>query len=83
MWKSWELLLFFHATHSATDIKLNFKKTKKNLGDAGHRFPYLSHAKRALYHLSYIPLIRVLVRGKLFNSRSVGFRSGGMERTFR
>ena len=26
-------------------------------GDAGHRSPYLSHAKRALYHLSYIPMI--------------------------
>ena len=25
-------------------------------GNAGHRFPYLSHAKRALYHLSYIPV---------------------------
>ena len=25
-------------------------------GDAGYRSPYLSHAKRALYHLSYIPL---------------------------
>ena len=26
-------------------------------GDAGHWTPYLSHAKRALYHLSYIPII--------------------------
>ena len=26
------------------------------LGDAEYRSPYLSHAKRALYHLSYIPL---------------------------
>ena len=25
--------------------------------DAGHRSPYLSHAKRALYHLSYIPVL--------------------------
>jgi hypothetical protein len=24
-------------------------------GDAGYRSPYFSHAKRALYHLSYIP----------------------------
>ena len=24
-------------------------------GDAGHRSPYLSHAKRALYHLSHTP----------------------------
>ena len=28
---------------------------KKNSGDAGYRSPYLSHAKRALYHLSYVP----------------------------
>ena len=27
----------------------------KNSGDAGYRSRYLSHAKRALYHLSYIP----------------------------
>ena len=26
------------------------------IGDAGHRSPYLSHAKRALYHLSYFPV---------------------------
>ncbi|CAN0393323.1 unnamed protein product, partial [Ascophyllum nodosum] len=25
-------------------------------GDGGHRSHYLSHAKRPLYHLSYIPL---------------------------
>ena len=25
-------------------------------GDGGYRSPYLSHAKRALYHLSYVPL---------------------------
>ncbi len=27
------------------------------VGDAGYRSPYLSHAKRALYHLSYIPCV--------------------------
>ena len=32
------------------------KKKKKKIGDAGYRSPYLSHAKRALYHLSYIPV---------------------------
>ena len=26
------------------------------IGDAGHQSPYFSHAKRALYHLSYIPV---------------------------
>ena len=31
-------------------------RLKKDIGDAGHRSPYLSHAKRALYHLSYIPV---------------------------
>eukprot|EP00955_Chlamydomonas_euryale_P048297 353930-Chlamydomonas_euryale.AAC.5 len=28
----------------------------KKIGDGGHRSPYLSHAKRALYHLSYVPV---------------------------
>ena len=28
-----------------------------SFGDAWHCSPYLSHAKRALYHLSYIPMI--------------------------
>ncbi len=31
------------------------KMGERNSGDAGYRSPYLSHAKRALYHLSYIP----------------------------
>ena len=31
------------------------KIKKKSFGDAGYRSPYLSHAKRALYHLSYVP----------------------------
>ena len=37
--------------------KNDFKKGKKknNPGAAGHWSPYLSHAKRALYHLSYSP----------------------------
>jgi hypothetical protein len=29
--------------------------TQKIAGDGGYRSPYLSHAKRALYHLSYVP----------------------------
>ena len=28
----------------------------KSFGGAGYRSPYLSHAKRALYHLSYAPI---------------------------
>ena len=31
------------------------KNCNKKYGDAGYRSPYLSHAKRALYHLSYTP----------------------------
>ena len=38
----------------AEDGKSKTQKTKTS-GDAGYRSPYLSHAKRALYHLSYIP----------------------------
>ena len=32
------------------------KIQRKGFGDAGYRSRYLSHAKRALYHLSYTPL---------------------------
>ena len=31
-------------------------KEQKGAGDGGYRSPYLSHAKRALYHLSYVPM---------------------------
>ena len=31
------------------------KSDTKTFGDGGYRSPYLSHAKRALYHLSYVP----------------------------
>ena len=31
------------------------KIPEKRIGGAGYRSPYLSHAKRALYHLSYTP----------------------------
>ena len=33
----------------------------EKLGAAGYRSPYLSHAKRALYHLSYSPPVTLLV----------------------
>ncbi|AES74763.1 transmembrane protein, putative [Medicago truncatula] len=36
-------------------------KIQKN-GDAGDRTPCLSHAKRALYHLSYIPILMLFLR---------------------
>ena len=40
-------------------------KFKKN-GDAGYRSPYLSHAKRALYHLSYIPFVLFFTIVKIY-----------------
>ena len=33
----------------------NHTPEPKKVGGAGYRSPYLSHAKRALYHLSYTP----------------------------
>ena len=43
-----------------------FLQTARNIygrsGVAGHWSPYLSHAKRALYHLSYIPVWATLRR---------------------
>ena len=42
-------------------VKNQMKKKKKKVtflnGEVGYRSPYLSHAKRALYHLSYIPVV--------------------------
>ena len=40
--------------------KPELSNPQKCFGDAGHRSPYLSHAKRALYHLSYIPVMILL-----------------------
>ena len=34
---------------------------QKISGDAGYRSPYLSHAKRALYHLSYVPKLGTMM----------------------
>ena len=46
-------------------------------GEAGYRSPYLSHAKRALYHVSYIPIAFEFVRippNKLyFGTLSLGY----------
>merc|ERR1739846_246312 len=36
--------------------KMKYAKEQKGAGDGGYRSPYLSHAKRALYHLSYVPI---------------------------
>lgn len=37
-------------------------------GEAGYRSQYLSHAKRALYHLSYIPIIPTIHPHAITNS---------------
>ena len=36
-------------------------KEQKGAGDGGYRSPYLSHAKRALYHLSYAPSLEYIL----------------------
>jgi len=38
-----------------------FKHETSVLGDAGYRSRYLSHAKRALFHLSYTPVTPIVV----------------------
>ena len=38
---------------------------KSNVGGAGYRSRYLSHAKRALYHLSYAPIVAVTLWNQL------------------
>ena len=37
------------------------KEFVKKFGDAGYRSRYLSHAKRALYHLSYTPVVECVL----------------------
>ena len=49
--------------NSITLFRVNGSKKyfcQKVLGGAGYRSRYLSHAKRALYHLSYAPIDNVL-----------------------
>ncbi len=38
-----------------TECEMNTKLSSGKVGDAGYRSRYLSHAKRALFHLSYTP----------------------------
>ncbi|KAK4833211.1 hypothetical protein QYF36_000777 [Acer negundo] len=45
-----------HSSVWGCKIFKGIKTAKSDYGDAGYRSPYLSHAKRALYHLSYIPI---------------------------
>ena len=42
--------------NSENDMISILKGLQKVFGDGGYRSPYLSHAKRALYHLSYVPI---------------------------
>lgn len=42
--------------------QLSYRSGIHGPGEVGYRSPYLSHAKRALYHLSYIPRIHRHVR---------------------
>ena len=56
-------------------------KAKRFIGGAGYRSPYLSHAKRALYHLSYTPideLLAVQIRHAL-NARPAQLANRGCE----
>ena len=48
----------FLVSHLQQEKKKNrtCAKAQKSAGDGGYRSPYLSHAKRALYHLSYVPI---------------------------
>ena len=50
----------------ATSRRVNENKIVS--GDAGYRSPYLSHAKRALYHLSYIPCVGKRMHLNCFDS---------------
>ena len=48
--------------------KLTYSLEKIFIWNAGYRSLYLSHAKRALYHLSYIPSTGLAVAGLLLYS---------------
>ena len=49
-------LLFMKGSQLMKDMTIIiWQGPKRNCGGAGYRSRYLSHAKRALYHLSYAP----------------------------
>ena len=58
---SWNISFPFVTSCQFIPIISKYKRELSNpqkcFRDAGHRSPYLSHAKRALYHLSYIPVM--------------------------
>ena len=53
--------------------KWELSNPQKSFGDEGHRSPYLSHAKRALYHLRYIPVLFKLGASFEQNSWNISF----------
>ena len=61
---SWSISFPFVTSCQFISIISKYKPELSNplkcFGDAGHRSPYLSHAKRALYHLSYISAMILL-----------------------
>ena len=48
------------------------EKKEKKSGDAGYRSPCPSHAKRMLYHLSYIPSAQVMCEVFIISAKQSG-----------
>ena len=53
---AYKSMSFFGLTKQLTVFPFLISGLLWKIGDAGHRSPYLSHAKRAPSHLSYIPV---------------------------
>ena len=74
---SWKLSFLFVTSCQFIPIiskyKPEFSNPQNCFGDAEHRSPYLSHAKRALYHLSYIPVLFKLRASSEQNSWNISF----------
>ena len=51
----WSVLTGHDGFYFRIDQRISMTIHIKNSGAAGYRSRYLSHAKRALYHLSYSP----------------------------
>jgi hypothetical protein len=51
------LMLLLARSYVQRHVQNPRTEKRKKHGDAGYRSPCLSHAKRALYHLSYIPIL--------------------------
>ena len=65
---AWLFICYLWASSDAASFNLNDWKGNKSFchGGAGHQSRYLSHAKRALYHLSYAPLNMLQMCVKFF-----------------